>query len=301
MSVATKSARLEEVLSKVQLPALPQSAVHLLDLSRNPENGPAEYAVPIEADPGLASQVLRFVNSSFFGFRSEVTSIRLAINLVGIRTIKNFALWSAVFSLIPNSKQISFNIRSLWQDSLRRGIFARELGVTMGIADADDLFTASLLQDVAIPILLKELGDEYCDVWERRTRDGRRLSEIEREVFGWTHADAGAMILKNWKMPENFARMISQHTAFDERWLHSKAMASQVAVSLSCLLPSAHDNHWNDAEVFRKAMANLSKSYKLDVMQMFAKTDRDLENFAPVLKLNSPSKSLVAALQQSKC
>ena len=44
---------LKELLSSAQLPALPQSAIRLLELSQNPDNGPAEFAVPIESDPGL--------------------------------------------------------------------------------------------------------------------------------------------------------------------------------------------------------------------------------------------------------
>src|SRR5262245_45250243 len=57
---------LSRVLMGAQLPALPQSAIRLLELARNPDNGPREFAVPIEADPGLTGQVLKFVNSSYF-------------------------------------------------------------------------------------------------------------------------------------------------------------------------------------------------------------------------------------------
>jgi len=83
---------LKRVLMGAQLPALPQSAIRLLELSQNAENGPAEFAKPIEADPGLTGQVLRFVNSSYFGFAREISSVKLALTLVGVRTIKNFAL-----------------------------------------------------------------------------------------------------------------------------------------------------------------------------------------------------------------
>ena len=97
-----ESEQLVQLVAKAQLPALPQSAIRLLELSQDSENGPPEYAVPIEADPGLTSQILRFVNSSFFGFAQEVANVRLAIALVGVKTIRNFALWNAVFSLMPN-------------------------------------------------------------------------------------------------------------------------------------------------------------------------------------------------------
>ena len=84
---------LRKILSAVQLPALPQSAIRLLELAQDPAISASAFAVPIEADAGLASQVLRFVNSSYFGFSREIGSVKLAITLVGIRTIRNFALW----------------------------------------------------------------------------------------------------------------------------------------------------------------------------------------------------------------
>ena len=62
---------LKRMLSGVQLPALPQSAIRLLELSQDPDNGPAEFAIPIEADPGLTGQVLR-----------------LGLELLGIETIE---------------------------------------------------------------------------------------------------------------------------------------------------------------------------------------------------------------------
>ena len=92
-----ESRDLRQLIETAQITALPQSAIQLIQLSQDPANGPSEFAAPIEADPGLTVQVLRFVNSSYFGFRNEISSVKLAISLVGIRTIKNFALWSAVF------------------------------------------------------------------------------------------------------------------------------------------------------------------------------------------------------------
>src|SRR5436190_24336306 len=132
MSQAKPAPGLKELLSSAQLPALPQSAIRLLELSQNPDNGPTEFAVPIEADPGLTGQVLKFVNSSYFGFSREINSVKLAITLVGIRTIKNFALWSAVFSLIPNPRCGPFDLKTLWQDSSRRALFARHFGRLQG-------------------------------------------------------------------------------------------------------------------------------------------------------------------------
>ena len=79
---------LRRILATAQLPALPQGAVRLLASRQDPNTTPAEFAMPIETDPSLTAQVLRFVNSSYFGFSGKISSIKMALTMVGIRTIK---------------------------------------------------------------------------------------------------------------------------------------------------------------------------------------------------------------------
>ena len=65
MTTTSDSKSLEDVFHAEVLPALPHSAITLLQLSQNPETGPSDLSKPIEADPGLMGQVLKFVNSSY--------------------------------------------------------------------------------------------------------------------------------------------------------------------------------------------------------------------------------------------
>jgi len=289
---------LKSLLAGAQLPALPQSAIRLLELAQDPENGPAEFAVPIEADPGLTGQVLRFVNSSYFGFSREISNVKLAITLVGIRTIKNFALWSAVFSLMPNPKSGKFDLKSLWQDSLRRALFSRAVGKLLGQKDSEDLFAAALLQDMAIPLLSKELGEKYQAVIEKRT-EGKRLSELEKETFGWTHANAGAVIARGWSLPETFAELIEAHVDLDQYLGNVKENPGPVAVGLSALLPASSDDNWTDAAQFEKVYTQVVQDGP-SIPELFAQIDIDYEEFAPVLKLAKPATSLVEVYEQSK-
>lgn len=284
--------KLQKLLSGAQLPALPQSAIRLLELSQNPDNGPVEFARPIEADPGLAGQVLRFVNSSYFGFSSEISSVKLAISLVGIRTIKNFALWSAVFSLMPNPKCGPFDLKSLWQDSLRRAVFARRFGRLLSLADAEDLFAAALLQDMAVPLLAKEMPVEYKRLLELRSGGQSRLSKLEASKFGWTHADAAGVICRGWQLPENFAVLIEGHTRLDEHLAAGTKARSLLAVGLSALLPAAIDSTWFDRERFIDIYQRCAPPAAAPLAEFFKAIDKEFAEFAPVLKLAAPAKPL---------
>jgi len=291
--------KLQQILASVQLPALPQSAIRLLELSQDINNGPQEFAVPIEADPGLTGQVLKFVNSSYFGFSREISSVKLAITLVGIRTIKNFALWSAVFSLMPNPKCGPFELKSLWQDSLRRGLFARTFGKQLGLKDAEDLFAAALLQDMAVPMLAKEMPEEYTCLLDGRDAGRRRLSELEQERFGWTHADAAGVMARSWSLPETFAVLIEAHPNLDELLAVAKPPIPELSVSLSALLPAVHDPDWTERGEFERVYNKISTPGSPALVDLLHEVDASYEEFAPVLKLAVPSRTLVICYEEA--
>jgi len=290
---------LSRILAGAQLPALPQSAIRLLELSQNQKNGPVEFAVPIEADPGLAGQVLKFVNSAYFGFAREISSVKLAITMVGIRTIKNFALWSAVFSLMPNPKCGPFDLRSLWQDSLRRALFARAFGKLLGMREAEEPFAAALLQDMAVPLLAKDLSSDYATLLERRDNGKLRLSQLERERFGWTHAAAAAQMSRQWNLPEEFAVLIERHADLDELLIAGDAPPGQLAVALSSLLPAVSDDEWPEQAQFEACFRQLSPAGGPSAVEFLEKIDLEFIDFAPVLKITTPAKSLLTRYSEA--
>jgi HD-like signal output (HDOD) protein len=285
--------QLDEIVANAQLPALPQSAIQLLQLSKDPENGPDEFAVPIEADPGLASQVLRFVNSSYFGFSREISTVKLAITLVGIRTIKNFALWSAVFSLIPNPKCGAFDLKKLWQDSLRRALFARAMSQLLGLPDGEEAFVAALLQDMALPLLAKELQEEYAELIEERSSRNCRLSLLEKAKFGWTHAEAAAKITAKWNLPAEFGRLIAAHADPATLRAPHRDDPGPTAVALSALLPACVDDMWLERGAFEAIYSQVGGRLAPPAVEMLGQVDAEFAEFAPVLEMTAPHDSLV--------
>jgi HD-like signal output (HDOD) protein len=290
---------LKKMMAGSQLAALPQSAILLLELSRNPSNGPGEFAAPIEADPGLTGQVLKFVNSSYFGFARKIASVKLGISLVGVRTIKNFALWNAVFSLVPNPKCGPFDLKNLWQDSLRRGLFARDMANLMGLKTSEDIFTAALLQDMAIPLLAKEIPQVYGKLLEARSDGNCRLSALERDTLGWNHADAAAILARQWNLPDHFVALMAGHTDRPTIAAATPEILGRQIVSLSSLLPATVDSHWKECPALEESFAKVVPSGQVSLPGLLEQVDREFADFAPVLKIAVPRKSLAECLQET--
>lgn len=283
------SYEIEQLVAGAQVPGLPQSAIRMLELSKDPDNGPPEFAQAIEIDPGLTGQILKFVNSSYFGFAKEITNVRHAITLLGVRTIKNFTLWSAVFSVMPNPNCGAFAVRKLWHDSLLRGLFARRIGKAVKLYDAEEVFAAALLQDMALPLLVKEWPREYTQLLTERMETGQHLSSLEQNRFGWHHGDVGRLMCRRWGLPDSFVDLIGNHVQFNEN--NTNTEPRWISVGLSSLLPSVVDEAWYGRDEFVTTFKRFVTG--VSVTTVLTDVDADFKEFAPMLGIHGLSQSLV--------
>jgi HD-like signal output (HDOD) protein len=295
VATALSARDVELMLSSEPLPGMPQTAIRLVKLSGDPENGPAEFAVPIEADPGLTVQVLRFVNSSYFGFRSQISSVKQAITLVGIRTMKNFVLWHAIFSVIPNARCSLFDLKALWRDSLRRALFARTLGKVLEVPDVEETFAAALLQDMAIPLLARRSPEEYSRFFYARfsSKHRARLSQLEEHVFNWNHAVAAGIVARKWQMPETLAALIEDHLIVEPHLFQSKDQYGKLAVAMSAMLPADDDQTWAERSRLEDAYAQVRPSNGPSTEDLLRKVDEEFTDMAPLLQVSAARGSLV--------
>ncbi|MDR1382988.1 MAG: HDOD domain-containing protein [Planctomycetaceae bacterium] len=281
---------LQNMFRVEQLPAMPHSALIVLqldsDLSKVNIN---DLVRPIEADLGLTTQVLKFLNSAFFGFQNSISSIKQGIALAGIRTVKNFVLWKAVFSLIPKTIDSFFDVKFLWQDSLRRALFARKLLALLGRGDEDLTFAGALLQDMAIPLLLKKRPQPTSGlIQELNRRPNCRLSELEQEIFGWTHADAAEIMCQSWKIPEDLSALIANHTRIEPYMDEPTHNPEQLSVSLSALLPSVVNTHWFEEEKLRHYFNVLFPTKPNILENLFEQVDKEFDQYAVILQISRP-------------
>lgn len=301
MRTSPVNEELVKILTVEQLPAMPHSALSVLQLDNDLAKVNINDLVrPIEGDPGLAAQVLKFLNSSYFGFQSTISNVKQGIALVGIRIVKNFVLWKAVFSLIPKSRGGVFDVSMLWQDSLRRAMFSRFMLMELKKGDPEIAFAASLLQDMAIPLLLKLKGDTYNTVLQQLagSEKGVRLSDLEKEAFGWTHAEAGGILGKNWKLPSQLTEMIENHLDIDESVAAFSTSPENGVVALSAFLPMVVHNKWEEREIFMKYFKNIFPNNDQIITNIFDKVDHDFEQYAVILQIPKPKIRLMDFLEE---
>jgi HD-like signal output (HDOD) protein len=195
-----------------EVPPLPL-AVNRLLTELNKDNPDSDLLVRlISSEAAIAAKVLQTVNSAFFGLKSPVTDISRAVALLGLKNIRNLALAFGTMAALPKPEGNLFDHEAFWNDSLLRAHLARSFGQIMLPGQGDDAFTAALLADVAIPVLLSVWSEYYAPVVNEWLNSSKRLSQIERDHFGWDHAQAGAWMVRSWRFPDEIVCYIGAHT-----------------------------------------------------------------------------------------
>jgi HD-like signal output (HDOD) protein len=75
----------------------------------------------------------------------------------------------------------------------------------------DECFLGGMLHDMGKLLMAVNCPGEYDRCLEAAGTDGHPVAEIESEVFGVTHADAGMYLLRLWGLPETVTAAVALH------------------------------------------------------------------------------------------
>ncbi len=93
------------------------------------------------------------------------------------------------------------------------GTCARRIAKETGASQAvmDEAFTAALLHDVGVLVLVANKPDDYARVLELMQSKQMPDWEAEREVFGADHAHVGAYLLGIWGLGDGIVEAVAYH------------------------------------------------------------------------------------------
>jgi HD-like signal output (HDOD) protein len=204
--------QLRELLEGYELPSFPAAVVKTLEMLRDPEAPLKEISRNIEADPGMHVSVLKAVNSAAHGLSRKVGNIRHAITLLGRARLESIILPIAVRNSVPDGNMACLDQGLFWKTSAQRACIARIIARHLDPMVQMESFTAGLLQDMAIPVLIHVKEREYCTTIESWNVDqGVHLHELERQHFGFDHQAIGALMAEKWGFPDYLLEAILYH------------------------------------------------------------------------------------------
>ena len=228
------------------IPAMPNIIVKILKLMHSETAGAPEMAAVIKCDQALCVKILALINSAYYGFGKQITSVNMAISLLGLQKTKNIVVTVAMSPLL------SFQgAKSLWQHSLLTAVGCEYIAEKYKLFNPDDAFVMGFMHDIGKVVLNLIDSERYQDYLTSNLHPDRSV-EDERAKFDTDHSSTGSLLAVRWQLPE----IIKDAIRFHHVPLKAKAYEGPSLVNIVNIL--VHDQFvedWYDKELAK--MINL--------------------------------------------
>jgi putative nucleotidyltransferase with HDIG domain len=192
------------------LPPLPALVDRLLETVRSCEATANEVAGLLASDPGLVAEILKLVNSAYYGLPRKITEVRHAVAYLGLSEIERIALTATVLKFGAPGTDDAF--RHFWFHSFYSALISKRIARKYAKAlDAEELHTAVLLHDIGKLVYMKFFPDHYRVLAAYCEDHGVTFPEAEQLHGMPSHHVLGAMLAERWRLPELVRRTCVEH------------------------------------------------------------------------------------------
>ena len=212
--------------------AMPSVIVKVLNVMKKPTVSMKELGDLVMYDQSLTIKILALVNSAYYGFSQQISSISIALSLLGMVKVKNIIVAVAMKPMMSIQGD-----KELWKHSIRVAAGCEYLAELTKIMDADEAFIAGFIHDVGKIVLHSTNPKLYNKVVEA-VADGADILDAEKKYFDSDHVKTGSLLAKRWQLPILLANIISYH--------HNPSLSSiPVPCNLVCAVDKLMQENFN--------------------------------------------------------
>ena len=186
------------------IPTIPALLEKIIAIVQDEHSSTKDIHKLISYDQVLTEKILRVANSAFFGHSGEIKDIGQAIIFLGLNKIKSIAIGMTVMDVFPVNS--SYNIKNLWIHGYEVALFAEALSEKICMTCPRECFLSGLLHDIGRIIFYKINPKNFLEI----EASNERLKK-EEELFGCTHAEAGAWFALESKLPPEIISAVQFH------------------------------------------------------------------------------------------
>ncbi len=215
-------------LNKIQnLPTIPKIMFDAISIIKTEPGNVIKISEIIGKDQGMAAKILSVANSPLYGMLRRVSTLEFAIMIMGSNELEKIvtaiSLSNAIrFKPIPN-----FNEQNYWKHSMSVGLVAKDIARRLGFPEiAGDAFVGGILHDIGIQLIVKYFPEEFQQIHSNLNSD-KRFIDCENTIFGISHQEIGAYLLKKWNLPSSIIDCVQYHHT-PENSIENKELVSVV-------------------------------------------------------------------------
>ncbi|MFW6148016.1 MAG: HDOD domain-containing protein [Thermodesulfobacteriota bacterium] len=205
--------RIEQIIERIEnLQPFSQIGNRIIEISNDPACSSSDLAKIIKYDQGITANLLKICNSSYFGFKKKVTSIKQAVAYLGVDQVVNLIVMEKSAANF-NGSQTGYDLKEgeLWRYSVSSAIIAQHLAEKKKIGNVSLVFTSALLKDIGKLILHTYVNESFGDIMRLVQERGFSFREAEEKIIGIDHAELGAQVAERWNFNPATVNIIRYH------------------------------------------------------------------------------------------
>jgi HD-like signal output (HDOD) protein len=203
--------QLEALFKQPQaLPAVPKIVHELIDSFNNDDVSIDEIAKKLAADPVLSARLLRLANSAYYHVSRSIGTVNEALAMLGFVTVRTLVISSGLtggYKSMPG-----MDLSQFWRYSLHTAAIGGWLAKRVGV-NADQAFTVGLMHGIGQLVMHAGMPEQMLQIDKVCGPMDPRRMDTEHASFGYSFADVGAELSRQWRFPNAFADAISRFPA----------------------------------------------------------------------------------------
>ncbi len=203
----TAGLSIKELLSgHIELASPPEVFLKVSEILDHPKKNAKDAEQAIEHDPGLATRILKVVNSAYYNFPMRIHSLRHAISIIGSQELRKLILATTIadkFSALPGGL---LSMREFWSQSVYCALYASALAAQhQDCRNLKDIFCCGLLHEIGRLVIYGRLPELARAAGLLATSEDIREIQAQRQTMGFDHYQVGAELIRLWHLPEAIA------------------------------------------------------------------------------------------------
>ncbi len=196
------------VMQAVDLPTIPNVEKKVVKALANPNTNTNDLNKLISTDQALSARILKIANSALYYCQREITTLTMAMSRIGFASLKSIVVAVSTKEIY---KTFGESEKMLWEHSVGVSIACQTLAQALGGFKADEIFTGGLMHDIGKTLLNNKDPKKYGQVFEKVHQEGKTFIDAEQEIYGFTHAEVGSLLINKWNLPEILTEGIRMH------------------------------------------------------------------------------------------
>lgn len=205
------------------IPAPPEQFGQILKIIGDDQTNLMLLVDLIEYSPTITARLLHVANSAFFGQRRPIVNVREAIiRVLGLSLTRSLTLAFFLTDRLNTKIVPNFDPHRHWFTAIVTAKLAHEMGPSLRPKiEIAPLYTTGLLHNIGLLALVQSFPKQMNELLKNGTIP---LAVKTRDLFHIDHYQAGALLVKSWKLPNNISEPIALL-----RNIHYTGRNSQVA------------------------------------------------------------------------